>query len=141
MFQKAFRLDASLLGLNLALVNAGQVVTGPFAGPILDRWGRRAGMIAGSVFLLIATALQTTAKTGKSINKRQHGHLLIWLHRSATGSRSFFRRYMSWYRSRGRSSLGCGTCSPNKTWRLPRAFDLILAVHGSLGWSDCLVDL
>ncbi|CAI6095278.1 unnamed protein product [Clonostachys chloroleuca] len=49
--------------LNLALVNAGQVVTGPFAGPILDRWGRRAGMIAGSVFLLVATTLQTTAKT------------------------------------------------------------------------------
>ncbi|RMJ07441.1 hypothetical protein CDV36_012949 [Fusarium kuroshium] len=47
-----------------SLVNAGQVVTGPFTGAILDRWGRRVGMMVGSSFLLLATILQATATTG-----------------------------------------------------------------------------
>ncbi|RSL44980.1 hypothetical protein CEP51_016157 [Fusarium floridanum] len=62
-YSEFFKLDASLLGLNLALVNAGQVVTGPFTGAILDRWGRRVGMMVGSSFLLLATILQATATT------------------------------------------------------------------------------
>lgn len=40
----------------------GNMVGSLFVGPICDKWGRRAGMMAGSVMIMIGAIVQTAAK-------------------------------------------------------------------------------
>ncbi|RFU29524.1 hypothetical protein B7463_g6815, partial [Scytalidium lignicola] len=56
-----FHLDNNLLGLNVAMINAGSVVGGLFAGQMCDRWGRKMGIAASAVITLVAVAIQASA--------------------------------------------------------------------------------
>lgn len=38
-----FKLDANLIGLNVVIVAAGSVISGPFVGILMDRFGRKGG--------------------------------------------------------------------------------------------------
>lgn len=41
----------------------GSMVGSLFTGPICDQWGRRVGMISGSLFIMLGAAVQTAAQT------------------------------------------------------------------------------
>ncbi|GME23744.1 hypothetical protein GTA08_BOTSDO12531 [Neofusicoccum parvum] len=56
-----FNLTSGLVGLNVAIVNAGSIVSGPFAGLILDKWGRKRGMVIGSSIAATGAAIQASA--------------------------------------------------------------------------------
>jgi MFS family permease len=60
-----FGLTNTTLGLNLAIISAGQVIGGPIAGVLLDRFGRRKGLIISSVLIVISGIIQSTSTTGK----------------------------------------------------------------------------
>lgn len=59
-----FNLNSGLVGLNVAIVNAGSIVSGPFAGSILDRWGRKKGMVIGSSIAAVGAVVQASAPNG-----------------------------------------------------------------------------
>ena len=50
-----------MLGLNVAMINAGSVIGGLFAGQLCDRWGRKMGIAASAVITLVAVAIQASA--------------------------------------------------------------------------------
>ncbi|KAG5800901.1 hypothetical protein H9Q69_000028 [Fusarium xylarioides] len=56
-----FNLNSDLIGLNSAIISAGCVIGGPLVGPIVDRWGRKTGLLMGSVCIILGVALQTSA--------------------------------------------------------------------------------
>ncbi|KAL5603337.1 hypothetical protein FOBRF1_010870 [Fusarium oxysporum] len=56
-----FNLNSDIVGLNGAIISAGCIVGGPLVGPIVDRWGRKAGLLMGSVCILLGVALQASA--------------------------------------------------------------------------------
>ncbi|KAJ9144701.1 Major facilitator superfamily domain, general substrate transporter [Pleurostoma richardsiae] len=56
-----FNLDDNMLGLNVAMINAGSVIGGLFAGQLCDKWGRKMGIAASAVITLIAVAIQASA--------------------------------------------------------------------------------
>lgn len=61
-FATYFKLNSTTSGLNVAIIYAGSVLALPFAGPLLDRFGRRKGMIVATVVGLIGCILQVAAK-------------------------------------------------------------------------------
>lgn len=56
-----FNLDDNMLGLNVAMINAGSVAGGLFAGQLCDRWGRKMGVAASALFTVVAVAIQASA--------------------------------------------------------------------------------
>ncbi|EGU74080.1 hypothetical protein FOXB_15412 [Fusarium oxysporum f. sp. conglutinans Fo5176] len=46
-----FNLNSDIVGLNGAIISAGCIVGGPLVGPIVDRWGRKAGLLMGSLIV------------------------------------------------------------------------------------------
>ncbi|KAM6516895.1 hypothetical protein FSOLCH5_007839 [Fusarium solani] len=56
-----FSLDSDLIGLNVAIVSAGCIFGSPVVGPIVDRWGRKAGLGMGSVCIILGVVLQASA--------------------------------------------------------------------------------
>ncbi|VUC24191.1 unnamed protein product [Clonostachys rosea] len=58
-----FQLDSSLIGLNTAIVSAGSIVAGPLVGPLIDRWGRKTGLMISSVLVALGAILQVTSQT------------------------------------------------------------------------------
>ncbi|KAF2648240.1 general substrate transporter [Lophiostoma macrostomum CBS 122681] len=62
-FQTRFGLDANLRGLLTAAQNLGGIVTGFFAGIVVDRYGRRGGILIASLLVLLACVLHATATT------------------------------------------------------------------------------
>lgn len=59
-----FKLDSTLTGLNSAIVSAGCIFGGPMVGPIVDRWGRKAGLGVASVCIIFGVILQASAAGG-----------------------------------------------------------------------------
>ncbi|KAI1869758.1 hypothetical protein JX265_001990 [Neoarthrinium moseri] len=62
-FQIKFGIDAHMKGLLTAVQNLGGIAGGFFAGHIVDRWGRKGGILAAAVIVLIATAIHATSTT------------------------------------------------------------------------------
>ncbi|KAK5128525.1 hypothetical protein LTR85_003195 [Meristemomyces frigidus] len=56
-----FRLNDTLEGLNVALINVGSVLGGLFAGQICDKWGRKMGIAASAAITIVAVAIQASA--------------------------------------------------------------------------------
>ncbi|KAF2135572.1 uncharacterized protein K452DRAFT_281337 [Aplosporella prunicola CBS 121167] len=56
-----FKLDNSLIGLNSAIINAGCIAASPLVSLIVDRWGRKAGLAAGSFLIILGAILQASA--------------------------------------------------------------------------------
>lgn len=49
------------MGLNVALINAGSVFGGLFAGQVCDRWGRKAGIALSAAITVVAVIIQAAA--------------------------------------------------------------------------------
>ena len=56
-----FHLDDSMLGLNVAIINAGSVLGGLFAGQLCDKWGRKMGIAVSAAITIVAVAIQASA--------------------------------------------------------------------------------
>ncbi|EOO04057.1 putative hexose transporter protein [Phaeoacremonium minimum UCRPA7] len=56
-----FKLDDNLMGLNVALINAGSVFGGLFAGQVCDQWGRKAGIALSAAITVVAVIIQAAA--------------------------------------------------------------------------------
>lgn len=72
-FQKHFNVGNDGLGAGIvaAMYQIGGVVVLPFVGPVIDRLGRRAGMVIGALFVVIGTVVQGTASgTGQFMGGR-----------------------------------------------------------------------
>lgn len=59
-----FALDANLIGLNVALVNLGTFIGGPFAGTFIDWVGRKKGLLVGNLIGIVAVIIQASAING-----------------------------------------------------------------------------
>ncbi|KAH8768966.1 general substrate transporter [Diaporthe sp. PMI_573] len=62
-FVEHFNLNSDLTGLNSAIVSAGCIFGGPMVGPIVDRWGRKAGLGVASVCIILGVILQASAES------------------------------------------------------------------------------
>ncbi|CAH0028748.1 unnamed protein product [Clonostachys rhizophaga] len=62
-FQQKFQLDAQLKGLLTAVQNLGAIVAGLFSGLVVDRWGRKGGILVASILVLISCAIHATSTT------------------------------------------------------------------------------
>ncbi|KAI8267833.1 High-affinity glucose transporter [Colletotrichum sp. SAR11_239] len=56
-----FNLNSDLIGLNVAIISAGSVLGAPVVGPAVDRWGRKMGLAAGSICIIVGVILQASA--------------------------------------------------------------------------------
>lgn len=65
LFRADFNLDAKYIGLNVAILNVGSIVGGPFGGIILDRLGRKRGLLVASLVEVIGAAIAGSATTGE----------------------------------------------------------------------------
>ncbi|KAF7553039.1 hypothetical protein G7Z17_g3891 [Cylindrodendrum hubeiense] len=61
-FQTYFSLNSKWTGLIVAIVNIGSIAAMPFSGLVMDKYGRRRGMMVGSVIALVGAALQASAQ-------------------------------------------------------------------------------
>ncbi|KAJ3534178.1 hypothetical protein NM208_g7651 [Fusarium decemcellulare] len=61
-FSNYFELDATLKGLNVSILYAGCVFAVPITGWVLDRWGRRRGLMIGASITLVGAILQASAQ-------------------------------------------------------------------------------
>lgn len=63
-FHESFNVgkQGSTVGFLFAIYTVGQIIGSLFAAPAADRLGRRFGMFLGSVFIIIGTILEATAK-------------------------------------------------------------------------------
>ncbi|XDG10290.1 hypothetical protein ABKA04_009905 [Annulohypoxylon sp. FPYF3050] len=62
-FKARFGIDSNIKGLLTAVQNLGSIVGSLFAGYIVDKWGRKGGIMTASCIVLVATALHSTATT------------------------------------------------------------------------------
>ncbi|KAK7418775.1 hypothetical protein QQX98_003793 [Neonectria punicea] len=62
-FQTQFDIDTNLKGLLTAAQNLGGIVAGLFAGAIVDRSGRKGGILVSSCIVLVSCILHSTATT------------------------------------------------------------------------------
>ncbi|GFF96059.1 lactose permease [Aspergillus lentulus] len=62
-YQKYFHMASasSSTGIIFAIYSIGTACAAPFVGPVNDRWGRRAGMFVGGLFILVGTAVASRA--------------------------------------------------------------------------------
>lgn len=67
-------MQGSSTGLLFAIYTVGQLIGSLFAAPAADRLGRRFGMLSGSVFIIIGTIIEATAK---NIGQFMGGRFLI----------------------------------------------------------------
>lgn len=67
-FLKFFNLPSggTQTGVFFSIYNIGGIVATPFVGPLVDMWGRRWGMVIGSIFIVVGSIVQ-----GASQNKGQ----------------------------------------------------------------------
>ncbi|KAI1456416.1 general substrate transporter [Annulohypoxylon moriforme] len=62
-FKARFGVDSNIKGLLTAVQNLGSIVGSLFAGSIVDKWGRKGGILTSSCIVLIATILHSTSTT------------------------------------------------------------------------------
>ncbi|KAF4964430.1 hypothetical protein FSARC_7616 [Fusarium sarcochroum] len=62
-----FHLNNDLIGLNAAIVSAGSIVSAPLVGPLIDRWGRKMGLVGGGVCVIVGVVLQASAATSSQL--------------------------------------------------------------------------
>ncbi|KAH7012973.1 general substrate transporter [Ilyonectria destructans] len=62
-YYEHFKLTTDLVALNTAIVSAGQVVSGLFAGHLSDHFGRRGALSIGASIIIIGAVLQASATT------------------------------------------------------------------------------
>lgn len=67
-----FHLNSDLTGLNSAIISAGCIFGGPMVGPIVDRWGRKAGLAVASVCIIFGVILQASAASGRWMMSIDH---------------------------------------------------------------------
>lgn len=64
-YRTDFDLTPDLAGLNVTILYVGCVFAVPFAGFVLDKLGRRRGLMVGSVITLLGAILQASAQESK----------------------------------------------------------------------------
>lgn len=72
-FQQTYNVGKDGLGAGIvaAMYQIGGVSVLPFVGPVIDRLGRRAGMVIGALFVIIGTVVQgTSSGTGQFMGGR-----------------------------------------------------------------------
>ncbi|ETS74585.1 hypothetical protein PFICI_13069 [Pestalotiopsis fici W106-1] len=62
-FQRQFEIDTQLKGLLTAIQNLGSIVAGFFVGSLVDKYGRKGGILIASLIVLISCVLHSTATT------------------------------------------------------------------------------
>ncbi|RSL59541.1 hypothetical protein CEP54_007250 [Fusarium duplospermum] len=62
-FQTQFDIDTNLKGLLTAAQNLGSIVSGFFVGALVDKYGRKMGILISSCLVLVACVLHSTATT------------------------------------------------------------------------------
>lgn len=67
-----FHLNSDLTGLNSAIISAGCIFGGPMVGPIVDRWGRKAGLAVASVCIIFGVILQASASSRRWMTSIEH---------------------------------------------------------------------
>lgn len=78
-----FQLNSTYIGLNVAIVNVGNVVSGPLTGPLMDRVGRKRALLLGNALQVTAIVLQVAAVNGESsdcIDLLGEARVLTFLH-------------------------------------------------------------
>ncbi|KAH7015818.1 general substrate transporter [Ilyonectria destructans] len=60
-FQTYFSLNSKWTGLIVAIINIGSISAVPLSGPVMDKYGRRKGMMLGSAIALVGAVLQASA--------------------------------------------------------------------------------
>lgn len=61
-FFEYFQLDSTWIGLNVAIVNVGNLVASPIVGPLMDWVGRKKAIWFSNVLALIGVAIQASAQ-------------------------------------------------------------------------------
>ncbi|EQB49054.1 hypothetical protein CGLO_11650 [Colletotrichum gloeosporioides Cg-14] len=61
-FYEFFRLNATYIGLNVAIVNVGSFLAGPIAGVLVDWVGRKKSLAVGNSIAIVAVITQALAK-------------------------------------------------------------------------------
>lgn len=62
-----FALTATWIGLNVAIVNVGNAVAGPFVGPLLDWTGRKKGLLIGNLLAIVGVFVSGFARNGMPV--------------------------------------------------------------------------
>jgi sugar porter (SP) family MFS transporter len=78
-FQETFgtQVNGSKAGIITALFQIGSVISLPFIGESLDRFGRRFGLFIGSLFVVLGSALQGTSARTDGLTQFYVGRILI----------------------------------------------------------------
>ncbi|KAH8881869.1 MFS general substrate transporter [Thozetella sp. PMI_491] len=61
-FYMYFELNSTYVGLTVAILNVGNFVAGPFVGPLIDRVGRKKGILLGNCLIIIGVIIQAAAQ-------------------------------------------------------------------------------
>jgi MFS family permease len=64
-------------GIVTSMYQIGSVVAIPFIGPAIDTFGRKMGMVIGSVFIVVGTVIQGTTISNASVGQFMGGRFLL----------------------------------------------------------------
>ncbi|EFW98607.1 phosphoribosyl diphosphate synthase isoform 4 [Grosmannia clavigera kw1407] len=62
-FQRHFGIDANIKGLLTASANIGGILGGLFSGHVVDKWGRKMGILISALIVLVSCILHSTSTT------------------------------------------------------------------------------
>ncbi|KAI1078995.1 general substrate transporter [Whalleya microplaca] len=62
-FYEFFELTSTWIGLNVAIVNVGNFIAGPFAGPLIDWLGRKKALFVSNILAIVGVIVQATAQS------------------------------------------------------------------------------
>lgn len=89
------------IGFVFAIYTIGNIVGSFGAGPVADKWGRRAGMAAGAVLIILGTCISATAQ---HLNQFMGGRFVLGVGVAFSASESKTNR------SRGNVLIKCFSC-------------------------------
>ncbi|KAF4976233.1 hypothetical protein FZEAL_7071 [Fusarium zealandicum] len=135
----------STIGLVMAIYTAGQITGSFFAGFIVDTFGRRAGMISGSVFIIIGSIVQATAHPLRAFIAGRYivgigvpmcttaapTYIVEMAYPTWRGLAGGLYNVLGWYIGSLAASWGCyGTANiqSNWSWRIPYIIQAVPAV-------------
>jgi len=69
--------DGEWAALNSAMYQIGNVSALPFIGPLIDTWGRKAGMLIGAWIIVVGTIINGTTLQSHSLGQLQGGRFIL----------------------------------------------------------------